>query len=83
MTPIDAQEIYHKGCKEEYAKHVADYSPVNQSKVVLAGFQAVIDAVTREVDNEYAMKLIGQTYDFTGQRGPRDAAVQGDATPAR
>ena len=70
MTPEQAQAIYTAGCNVEYRKHQADYTPVNQHKVTLAGFQAVIDAVTAEVDNEYARKLVAQTYDFTGQRGP-------------
>lgn len=82
MTPERAQEIYHEGCNVEYRKHQADYTPVNQNKVTLAGFQAVINAVrseaTAEVDNEYARKLLAQSYDFTGQRGPQVAAESGE-----
>lgn len=58
MTPEQAKTIYHAASAVEYQKHQRDYSPVNQQLVVLAGFQAVIDAVTREVDNEYAMTLL-------------------------
>ena len=79
MTPERAQEIYHEGCNVEYRKHQDNYTPVNQNKVTLAGFQAVIDAAkaeaTAEVDNEYARKLLAQSYDFTGQRGPLAASA--------
>jgi len=58
MTPERAQEIYIEGGNVEYRKHQADYTPVNQHKVTMAGFKAVIDAVTKEVDNGYAEKLL-------------------------
>lgn len=58
MTPKEARDIYHKGRMAEYFKHVGNYTPVNQELTELAGFQAVIDAVTQEVDTGYAMKLL-------------------------
>ena len=57
MTPEQAQDIYHAACTKEFNKHMHDYSPVNQRKGILAGFQALIDAVTSEVDLEYANKM--------------------------
>ena len=60
MTPQQAREIDFDARKMEAKKHMADYKPVNQELVILAGYQAVIDAVTREVDTEYAMKLLQQ-----------------------
>ena len=54
MTPQKAQDIYHDACMAEYHQHRAEYNPVNQRKVVMAGFQAVIDAVTKELDTQYA-----------------------------
>lgn len=67
MTPEQASDIYQAARMAEYRKHQANYTPVNQRKTVLAGFQAVIDAVTREVDTSYAKQLL--SYDFTGERG--------------
>lgn len=56
MTPEEAQGIYHKACKVEYYKHVADYSPVNQNKVTLAGFRGVIEAVQEECTVDFVHK---------------------------
>lgn len=67
MTPEQAQEIFHAARMVEYRKHQANYTPVNQHKTEMAGFQAVIDAVTREVDIGYAKQLL--SYDFTGVKG--------------
>ena len=60
MTPEQAQEIYHAARVNAYETVKSDYSPLNQQKVILAGFQAVIDAVTNEVDMEYVKKLLAQ-----------------------
>lgn len=56
MTPEEAQKIYHAATRQEYAKCQNDYTPLNQQAVILAGFQAVIDAVTRDIDKDYALK---------------------------
>jgi len=58
MTPEKAQEIYIAGGAVEYEKHRAAYSPVNQNKVVMAGYQAVIDAVANEIHTDYAKKYL-------------------------
>ena len=58
MTPEQAEDIYHEACKREFNKHMHDYTPVNQRKGILAGFQAVIEAVTSEIDLEYANKMM-------------------------
>lgn len=58
MTPEQAEEIYHQACKREFDKHMHDYSPVNQRKGILAGFQAVIDAVSKEVDTDWAKRFL-------------------------
>lgn len=58
MTPEQASDIYQAARMAEYRKHQANYTPVNQRKTILAGFQAVIDAVRREVDAEYAMRYL-------------------------
>lgn len=58
MTPEQAQEIYHDAAMVEYEKHRSNYDPVNQQKVALAGFQGVIDAVTAEIDIDYAKKYL-------------------------
>ena len=58
MTPEQAEEIYHAECTKIFQRHHFDYKPVNQREGILAGYQAIIDAVTREIDNEYALKLI-------------------------
>ena len=72
MAPEKAQEIYYAACAIEYAKHRAAYSPVNQQKVILAGFQSVIDVVAKEIHTEYAEKYLEMNaavaYDFTGKR---------------
>lgn len=60
MTPLEAQTIYHAARMAEYAKHRADNCPVNEQAVILAGFQAVIDAVTKAVDDEWALKILDQ-----------------------
>lgn len=64
MTPKEAQDIYHKGRMAEYQNHIGNYTPVNQELTVLAGFQAVIDAVTKEVDNDYARKTLAMSVDY-------------------
>lgn len=58
MTPEQASDIYQAARMAEYRKHQANYTPVNQRKTILAGFQAVIDAARREVDAEYAMRYL-------------------------
>lgn len=58
MTPERGEEIYQEGARAEYNKHISDYSPVNQRKVTLAGYQSLIDAVRQETDKEWAMKLL-------------------------
>jgi hypothetical protein len=58
MTPEQAEDIYHEACKREFNKHMHDYTPVNQRKGILAGFQAVIDEVTKEIDNDYANRTL-------------------------
>lgn len=61
MTPEQAEAIDLAARKAEYQRHQNNYTPVNQRLVILAGYHAVIEAVTREVDTEWAMKLLKQT----------------------
>lgn len=58
LTPEQAQTIYHEASMVEYRKYQSDYQPVNQKKVILAGFQAVIDAVINEQIKEQAEKYL-------------------------
>jgi len=48
MTPEEAMEIDFKARAIEYQKHCDNYTPVNQKKVMLAGYAAVIEAVKQE-----------------------------------
>ena len=75
MTPEEAEEIYFAGATAEYDKHKADYKPVNQRKTVLAGFQAVIDAVKREADTEYAMRYLKMNEPDAGDRAETEKGV--------
>ena len=45
MTPLEAPTIYHAGCMAEYQRHRDANEPVDQQRVVLAGFAALIDAL--------------------------------------
>lgn len=82
MTPEEAENIYHAVCQTEFRKHINEYSPINQRKGILAGFKAVVDAVTKEIDSDNAKRyLLSSQYDFTGKRGitaPQDAAESGE-----
>ena len=82
MTPEEAETIYHEACTVEFTRHMHEQSPVNQRKGILAGFKAVIDAVTQEIDSDNAKRyLLMSQYDFTGKRGipaPQDAAESGE-----
>jgi len=60
-TPEHAEEIYHQACKREFDKHMHDYSPVNQRKGIMAGFQSVIDAVTQEIDTDWAKRFLANS----------------------
>lgn len=68
MTPEQAQDIYHEAGRAEYIKHQRDYSPVNQKKVILAGFGAVIDAVANEIHTDYALKYLTINNDLENGR---------------
>lgn len=58
MTPEQAEEIYHAAAANEYADFKKDYTPVNQRRVRMAGFAAVISAVTSEIDKKYAINYL-------------------------
>ena len=58
MTPEQAENIDFAARKIEADKHMANYSPVNQRKVILAGYKAVIDAVTEEVQEQETIKFV-------------------------
>jgi len=90
MTPEQAEKIYQDARMVEYHKSKHDYSPVNQRATVLAGYRAVIDAVTKEVDYEYALRMLAMSdvekphyvhlkpkivADAAGLSGERDASV--------
>ena len=61
MTPEEAENIYHEAARLEYAKYQADYTPVNQHKVILAGFKAVIDACNDEYTLDMAMAYLNKS----------------------
>lgn len=63
MTPEEAQEIYHAASLIEYEKHRNSYSPVNQQKVNLAGYQAIIEAV----ENEQTIKFVSKYLEINKQ----------------
>ncbi len=58
MTPEEAQDIYHAAATVEYEKHRNSYSPVNQQKVNLAGYQAIIEAVENEQTVRFVNKYL-------------------------
>lgn len=58
MTPEEAESIYIDGCNAEYKNHQANYDPVNQKKVTLAGFAAVIEAVEQEQTVKFVHKYL-------------------------
>lgn len=58
MTPEQAQAIFYEAAQAEYQRHSHNYTPVNQQKVQLAGYQAIIDAVTAEVDKDLADRYL-------------------------
>lgn len=66
MTPEQAESIDLAARKAEYRKHCDNYTPVNQRKVILAGYQAVIDAVRRECDVEFAMRYLEKSDGVSG-----------------
>jgi len=48
MTPELARDIYHKVRMDEYHRFRENCLPVDQLKVDLAGFKAVIEAIESE-----------------------------------
>ena len=58
MTPQEALDIDFAARKVEADKHMANYKPVNQRAVILAGYQAVIEAVTEEVEKQETIKFV-------------------------
>jgi len=62
MTPEEAMDIDFKAREVEYQKHRKEYKPVNQMQVILAGYQAVIDAVKSEATKELAEKYLSYKF---------------------
>jgi len=58
MTPQQAETIYQDARAAEYRKHADNYCPANQRVTVLAGYEALITAVRKEIDTEYALKVL-------------------------
>ena len=57
MTPQQAQDIYYAAIHDERSKCKNDYNQPN----ILAGFQAVIDAVRIEFDTELALRYLDKS----------------------
>lgn len=57
MTPEEAQSLYYQSVRLKYREFVESNEPVKQRECDLAGFKAVIDAVRKETDIEWATKL--------------------------
>jgi len=58
MTPTQAQAIFHKARMDEYHAQRENLKPVDEPAITLAGFQAVINAVTHEIDNDWSMRYL-------------------------
>jgi hypothetical protein len=50
VTPEDLENAFYKACSEEHKKYVLEWTkPVNQRKVVEAGWKAVLELCEREL----------------------------------
>lgn len=59
MTAEEAQDIYLQARTKAMSEY-SDYSkPVIQRRCDLRGWQAVVDAITKEADSVWAMRLNG------------------------
>lgn len=58
MTPEQAQEIYHQARVKAYEEFADHYKPAEQQAVILAGFQAVIDAVRIETESRMVREML-------------------------
>lgn len=58
MTPEQAEEIYWAAYhRDGISQHMAN-NPVDQVKLRHAAMQAVIDAVTKEIDTDWAKRIL-------------------------
>lgn len=58
MTPEEAESIFYAAYRESaHDQHMAN-SPVNQARVRKAAWQAVIDAVAKEIDTDWAKRFL-------------------------
>lgn len=58
MSPEEAMEIDLKARQTEYQRHCDDYTPVNQRKVILAGYAAIIEALEEEQTVKFVNKYL-------------------------
>ena len=56
MTPEKARDVYHAARRNDPAWHSVD-KPLIQEELDVRAWQAVVDAITREIELEIAVKL--------------------------
>ena len=59
MSPKEAKTIYYKAYEAEYKRqHLKWDQPVVQHDAEMVAWKAVIDAIAREIDNDWAKKYL-------------------------
>lgn len=70
MTPEEAEDIYYAAYRDSmHRQQISDRNPVNQAIVRKDAWQAVIDAVTKEIDTDWARRFLAlQQYDSVAKK---------------
>ena len=58
MTPEQAEDIYYAAYRQEGMIQHHENRPLNQSEIRAAAWQAVIDAVTKEIDTDWTKRYL-------------------------
>ncbi len=58
MTPEQAEEIYYAEYRKSGIAQHACNNPVSQKEIRRAAWQAVIDAIYKEVDTDWAKRIL-------------------------
>ena len=58
MTPQQAEDIYYAAYRDEGVRMHMQNKPVDQKALQMACWQAVIDAVTKEIDTDWTKRYL-------------------------
>lgn len=58
MTPQQAEDIYYAAYRDEGVRMHMENKLVDQNALRMACWQAVIDAVTKEIDTDWAKRFL-------------------------